>query len=553
VVYTYSAVDAPKLTVIGLDAATFTVIEPMIEAGELPNLARCFAAGTHGVLRSTTHPVTTQAWTTMLTGVNAGQHGMWEFCERDASGYRLRLVNGSYRQAPTVWERLTAAGRRVGIVNVPFTWPAQEVRGFFIAGLDAAAREAGMTYPRELLSDLRRRYGKLEFDHALPLDEQGYIDIEQMRRALRQKVDYARWLTERFHPDLLVVVFMIADHMQHFGWAEWEEKFLSSRVAEIYRMLDEAVGGLARHLDSGDTMIVSDHGAGRLKGVVNLNAWLAEHGWLTYARSARRLRAGELSRQLLYRLLERRRKLPKRLRNFAKQRAPALRERVYQLREFTAIDFPRTQAFAYGNFGNVVINVRGRERYGVVDPGEEYDELCKRIAEEALRLVDPSTGERLVAAVHRRDALFHGPALVKIPDLIFEFTDYAWAGKGNLMRPTPTIWDTIKMAESGRETYVGTHRAEGIIALAGPSFRREGRVSAAIEDVTPTILYLLGEPIPIDLDGRLLEEALDPALLEGRPPEYAEAGAVGAQQTQGYGADEVAEVEGRLRSLGYLE
>jgi predicted AlkP superfamily phosphohydrolase/phosphomutase len=545
--------NTPKLTVIGLDAATFNVIDPMIEAGELPNLAGFFAAGPHGVLRSTTHPLTTQAWTTMLTGVNAGQHGMWDFCERDSTGYRLRLVNGSYRQASTVWERLTAAGRRVGIVNVPFTWPAQEVRGFFVAGLDAAAREAGMTYPGELLSDLRRRYGKLEFDHALPLDGGGYIDIERMRHAVQQKVDYALWLTERFRPELLIVVFMAADHMQHYGWVEWEEKFLSSRVAEVYRILDEAVGALARHLDSGDTLIVSDHGAGRMKGVVNLNAWLAEHGWLTYAESRKRLHAGELSRQLLYRLLEHRRKLPRRLRNFAKQRAPALRERVYQLREFTAVDFPRTQAFAYGNMGNVVINVRGREKHGVVEPGRQYDELCQQIAEEALQLSAPETGERLVTAVHRRDALFHGPALDKIPDLIFEFSDYAWAGKGNLMRRTPTIWDTIKMADSGRETYVGTHRSQGVVALAGPSFRHEGRVSASIEDVTPTILYLLGEAIPIDLDGRVLEEALEPELLERRAPEYAESDGVGVQERRGYDADEAAEVEGRLRSLGYLE
>jgi predicted AlkP superfamily phosphohydrolase/phosphomutase len=545
--------DTPKLTVIGLDAATFDVIDPMIEAGELPNLAGFFNAGPRGVLRSTTHPLTTQAWTTMLTGVNAGRHGMWDFCERDSSGYRLRLVNGSYRQAPTVWERLTAAGRRAGIVNVPFTWPAQEVRGFFVAGLDAAAREAGMTYPRELLSDLRKRYGKLEFDHALPLDGNGYVDIERMRRAVRQKVDYAKWLTERFQPELLVVVFMAADHMQHYGWVEWEEKFLSSRVAEVYRILDEAVGALTRHLDSGDTVIVSDHGAGRMKGVVNLNAWLAEHGWLTYAMPGKRLHPGELSRQLLYRALEYRRKLPRGLRNFAKQRAPALRERVYQLREFTAVDFPRTQAFAYGNMGNVVINVRGREKHGVVEPGQEYDELCTRIAAEALRLSAPETGEPLVTAVHRRDALFHGPALDKIPDLIFEFNDYAWAGKGNLMRSTPTIWDTIKMADSGRETYVGTHRSRGVIAFAGPSFRREGHVSASIEDVTPTILYLLGEPIPADLDGRLLEETVDSALLERRPPEYSEADALAPQETEGYGADDVAEVEERLRSLGYLE
>ena len=87
----------------------------------------------------------------------------------------------------------------------------------------------------------------------------------------------------------------------------------------------------------------------------------------------------------------------------------------------------------------------------------------------------PETGNASITAVHRRDELFHGPELEKIPDLIFEFAGYAWAGKGNLMKRTPTIWDTIKMAESGNEVYVGTHRHEGIVAFTGPSAAREGR------------------------------------------------------------------------------
>src|SRR4051812_49436850 len=103
----------PALTVIGLDAATFSVIDPMREAGELPNISRLMDGGTRGVLRSTTHPLTPLAWTTMVTGVNAGRHGIWDFSQRDAGGYRLELVNGSSVRAPALWTRL-AAGRPPG-------------------------------------------------------------------------------------------------------------------------------------------------------------------------------------------------------------------------------------------------------------------------------------------------------------------------------------------------------------------------------------------------------------------------------------------------------
>jgi predicted AlkP superfamily phosphohydrolase/phosphomutase len=203
--------------------------------------------------------------------------------------------------------------------------------------------------------------------------------------------------------------------------------------------------------------------------------------------------------------------------------------------------------------GNVVINVRGREKYGVVEPGEEYDRLRDEISDAALELVDPQTGERLLSAVHRREDLFDGPHLEKVPDLIFEFDDYAWAGKGNLMRRTPTIWDTIKRAGTGDEEWVGTHRLEGIVAFSGPSARQAEIVSANIQDIAPTILYLLDEPVPIDLEGRILEEMIDPERLTERPPEYSEPRSIAVGDVQSYAADELNEIEGRLRNLGYLE
>jgi predicted AlkP superfamily phosphohydrolase/phosphomutase len=220
----------PRLTVIGLDAATLDVIEPLAAAGDLPNLARLFESGSFGRLRSTTHPLTPQAWATMVTGVNAARHGLWDFSQRDEGGYGLTLVNGSFRRAPALWDHLVAAGLRVGLVNVPFTWPAPDVDdGFVIAGLDASERDDGMTHPPELLHELRRRFGRLEVDHSFPLDETGEIDLDQVRRVCEQRVAVTQWLAEGHDLDLLFVVFMAADHIHHLAGPEWEGPAASPR------------------------------------------------------------------------------------------------------------------------------------------------------------------------------------------------------------------------------------------------------------------------------------------------------------------------------------
>jgi predicted AlkP superfamily phosphohydrolase/phosphomutase len=533
----------PKLLVVGLDAATFDVIDPLVEAGDLPNLAGLLGRGARGTLRSTTHPLTPLAWTTMVSGVNAGKHGIWDFSERDASGYGLRLVNGSHSRAPALWARLSH--RRVGIVNVPFTWPAPSVNGFALAGIDAAAREDGMTSPRELVHDLQERFGRLLLDHSFPVDAEGRLDLELVRRACEQKVAIVDWLAERYDPELLFVVFMAADHVHHLAWPDWEKRGRESSVAEAYRILDASLGELLKRAsDETNVLVVSDHGGGSLRGVVNLNAWLADQGYLAYSANGHTNGGGA------HKLFELRRKLPKEWRYSIKQRLPWLRERAYRLQAPSVVDWSRTRAFAYGIFGNIVLNVAGRERAGIVERGEEYEQLREELRERLLDL-RWSDNEPIVAAVHRREDLYAGPELDKIPDLVVEFRDYAWLGKGNLTERTPALEDAISIRAHPDQRYAGGHRQEGIFVLAGPDARAGAELAGAgIADVAPTVMYLLGEAVPAAFEGRLLAEAIEPSLLDERPPEFDDdeesAPVVAEHQSP-------REVEERLRSLGYLE
>jgi predicted AlkP superfamily phosphohydrolase/phosphomutase len=540
-------VSTPKLTTIGLDAATFAVIDPMLEAGELPNLRRLFDAGSRGVLRSVTHPLTPHAWSTMTTGVNAGRHGIWDFTQRAEGSYDLRLVNGSYRRAPAVWDRLSAAGVRSALVSIPFTWPAPQIDGCVMAGFDAADRDQGFTHPPELLDELRERFGPLVLDYRFPLGSDGDLDLDLVRRAAEQKVEIALWLAERFEVDLLFAVFMAADHTHHLCWDDWEQRGLESRVADVYRILDRAAGALADAAGgTGDVLVVSDHGGGTLKGVVDLNHVLAAQGFLAY-----RGASAALGRRAASRVFGLRRVFPESVRTWVKRRLPALRERAYEATAYTVVDWSRTRAYAYGTFGNVVVNVRGREAEGIVEP-DDYESVRAELA-RALRDLRGPAGEPIVAAVHRREDLCYGPELSKVPDLIVEFSDYEWLGKGNLESRNDSPWDRIEI-ESSSHSYVGSHRAEGIVSLTGPSAAAGRTIEADIADIAPTILYLLGQPLPSDLDGRLITEALDPGLLDERPPEYVDEDAeLFVSETESYSPEDEAAVEERLRSLGYLE
>lgn len=521
---------------LGLDGATWSVIHAL----GLPNLGRLAAGGRWGPLRSTTPPMTLPAWSSFLTGVNPGRHGILDFMRRPPGRYDLELLHAGHRLVPTVHELLSARGRRVASLFVPTTWPPSRVDGLVVSGFDNPAAtkvERDHVWPRARHAALVRRFGDLHYA-ALPEGSPGPGWEERLTAALLREVGRKEALCAallREEPwDLFMVVFGESDTAGHHLWRCHDPsspRHLPGRedlLGSVYRRLDAAVGRLAAEAEL--VCVVSDHGMGGASDrVVYLNRFLESGGWLRFrgaggARRADRLRQAALSLPVGGVV----RRLPGRLTAAAEAHT-----------RWGGIDFAATDAWsdelAYAP--SIHLSLRGREPLG-----QRADrELLLRELEAAL-LGWEEEGERVVAKVHRREQVLEGPAVEGAPDLYLELA----APGGHLLTALPsarvgpgvTARRLLPPEHGGGKGLGmnGSHRPDGVYVLHGGPFRADpapaGPVPMGIADLLLPLLAALGEAPPPWLDAG--------AVVPPTPP------------PRPYGPAEALALRGRLAALGYL-
>ncbi len=555
--------EAPKVIVIGLDGATLDIVHPMVQRGRLPNLARLMQQGSWGPLRSTLQPSTPNAWSAFATGCNAGRHGIYDFIQRVEGSYEMRFVNGSFRRAPSIWNLLSQRGRRVGVVNVPFTYPPDKVQGYLISGFDAPGLESGFTHPDDLYEEIVREVGRYDLRGTFPVGKrQSDYREEDVARVISNRTKVGRYLLEHHPVDLFVLVYGSTDHVQHVFWRYMQRhegcdpalvQRFGSLIPHTYELVDEGLGRMLDGLDLSQTTVVvmSDHGGGELRGVIHLNNWLASHGWLAYRSTASwpALRA-KLVEQAAFIL---RRYMKRQFRDWLKTKAGGIKDKAGSLSYFSRLDWSGTQAFSWGMYGNISLNLKGREPQGIVEP-EDYDKLCDMISQALLSLKEPDSGRPLVRKVHRGRKLYSGPFIDQAPDLVIEWEDYSYYTQGNLQAPPGQIFLEKLYIESSDFLHTGTHRMDGLVMLQGPGIKSGNPLDGAqIADIFPTLLYAMGEAIPRGLDGRLLTQAYKPEWLENNQPQAEKPGKeVDTNQPLDYREEDLEEVTARLRSLGYI-
>jgi len=211
----------------------------------------------------------------------------------------------------------------------------------------------------------------------------------------------------------------------------------------------------------------------------------------------------------------------------------------------SSVDWSSTKAYSRGNYGQIFINLKGREPQGIVEPGREYEELRDEIIHDLRQFRDPQTGEKIIGEILTKEEFYNGPYVDKAPDISFIARDMRYKPLGILeFASRHLIEDTFGNS--------GDHRMNGLIALMGEGIKANEIISGAqIIDVAPTILHLLGLPVPVDMDGKVLKEALREDLLASHPVRYTEAPEGRGGQAGAYSQEESELIEERLKALGY--
>lgn len=542
------------LLIIGFDGATFDLIKPWARDGYLPNLARLMDEGATADLASTLPPVTSPAWPTFMTGVNPGKHGVFDFIQ--PHGDNFTLVNSTRIRQPTLWQRLSALGYRVGVLNVPVTYPPQAVNGFLVTDI-LSPRNATISHPADLIT----RYQDAPGDDGRPLGPYRVAPDVQYKPGneaefiadIYDLIDaHGRWalkLMDAEPVDVLMVHFIAMDVAKHALWRfmdhshpRYEPSPYEYAIRDGYAKVDEYIGRLQAKLPPGSTTIaMSDHGFGPLKNMVNLNVFFMKKGLMKLKPDAvTQLKAWAfrhgITPSTAYQWISR-----LGLQNtIARVSKKARNDIVGKFLSFDSVDWSRTIAYSMGHVGQVYLNRAGREPHGIVTEAD-YDRRLVQVSDALAELRDENGQPILTNLIRGRDA-YDGPYAELGPDLHLELDHYA-------MIACPLFATEGKVMTNQIRGDSGCHRREGIFIAAGPGVRAGLEMpEASILDLAPTILHLLGEPVPPIMDGRVLTEALvDPA-----PVRYAEEDGAGVGSEQSFDIGEAEQIEERLRGLGYL-
>ena len=524
---------------IGLDGATFTVLDPLMRDGVMPTLRALTEKGAKAKLRSTPHPLTPPAWISMITGRSPGNHGVFDFVRVDRKDEHLHysLATATDNECETVWSIAGRQGCSVQAFNFAISYPPEPINGVLVPGFIPWRHLSRAVYPPEAYQTIKTIPGfdpkelsvdwESETEAIQALPDEGYE--EWIRFHIRREEQWFAifdYFVEHEPADLTAIVFDGVDKLQHTCWrfldpgfqatpGSWEAG-IRDLCLDYFRLVDGFIAKIAERAgEEARLFFASDHGFGPSDRIFYVNSWLAENGYLAWqdsvplAEEERLSGQGHKSHTMLF-------------------------------------DWSRTRACALTASSNGIY-IRSPDGRALSE--DDYLRLRAELTAGLLAIQDPVTAEPLLRHVWTREEAFPGAQSERAPDLTIMLRDHGFI---SVLRSESAV--------KVRPRIVGTHKPDGVFIAAGPGIRQGESLerTLSIMDVAPSLLYSVGLPIPQDFEGRLPEEIFDSTQLASAPP------AIGAatrnpheiRDDQGgpelSGEDEKIIFE-RLKALGYME
>jgi predicted AlkP superfamily phosphohydrolase/phosphomutase len=492
-----------RVLLLGLDGATWDLIEPWVKEGKLPSFERLMKEGSWGNLESTIPPLSPSAWTSIFTGASPAKHNVYGFVKQKKDSYFFTPISSKDRKAKPIWKIISVAGKRIILINIPFSYPPDKVNGIMTTGLGTPSKNSNFVYPPGYKNKLLKEFPDYDVDFnedLILLSTKPKQFLQQIHRVTEERIRLVKHLLETEVWDFFAVVLRALDVVQHYFWDD------DGIVFNYYKRFDGFLNYILDALDD-DTIfcLCSDHGFGAVKNYVYINNWLEKLGLLKI-RNLSRLSSKKvdfLSAEKLQELL-----LKAGLKNLVwRLKRSVLLEKVLKFipsssyQHLSEIDWSKTKAyFLEGSAGLININLKGREPEGIVEE-KEYLELRRYLADELSKLRDPVTETQIIRKIYTKGELYQqNSELMEAPDLILlKNKGYQFEGGYNHLR------ETFGLPYHGGVKRPGDHELNGILAILGAEIKAGVRIEAQVWDVAPTILRILGLPSFVDMEGQVLD------------------------------------------------
>ena len=568
-----------KVFVLGVDGATFDLILPWCRQGYLPHISKLLEDSSFGILKSTPEPNSAQAWSSFMTGLSPGNHGLYYFLRRKENSYDFEFANSLARDGKTIWKIAEENGKRCIVVNVPITFPPEKIDGLLISGMDAPGTTTVFTCPSGLYSELKREIGEyiIESDASMLFRSGKYKkSLHDLEITIDNRYKVIKYLMNKYPWELFTVVLTETDRVQHHFWRfmdrnhllykEKESEELKNAILKIYQKIDFIIGKIQKNIGRDTAFIImSDHGAGPSSNrTVYINNWLHKIGLLHYKDEGKsnlmKLHYFRLKSDLMWQLHSvLKRTIPRGIKDFFRRYFPGMANTIRTFGHSAIVDWSKTKAYSTETTPNIRINTKGKYPSGIIEPGQEYEELRDHIIEKLRDLRDPENNNNVVGEIYKREEIYHGKYLDMAPDIIFRWNNNDYVQRFSKSAPDNETIQILSPKDLEFAERVsrpsGVHTPDGIVIMQGEDIKKNSQIKKAeITDLAPTILYLLGIPIPQYMDGRIISEAFNEVYLKNNQPIYLEAGREDDSKKETlYSDDEKAKIGERLRGLGYIE